>query len=173
MKKALTRMLLPLLTMLLGLGLTTAPAQAVPGLLVVEPRVLGPDGYRALTLGMPEAAAVATGLLTGKENYGGSCNYYYFVPSVGSMPRASGVLISPSKGVTAIGATSKMRTPEGIRRDHSSLSDLRAAYPELTRDSVLDFVYRTPVPGNPAASYRFVIVDGLVSDFGLDSGASC
>ncbi|GAB3484071.1 hypothetical protein GCM10027521_24220 [Amycolatopsis cihanbeyliensis] len=157
------------LALVVSTGLATGPASAGETPATQEnghARVLGPDGYKSLKLGMSEQDAVATGLLTGGENHG-ECSYYHFVPGEGTMPRSSGIFISETDGVYVIGGTSKMRTPELIRRGHS-FQRLLAAYPYLEQDSVFDFLYTTPVPGNPEAGYRFVVHGGEVQDFALE-----
>jgi len=145
-----------------GMGLATGSAEAATA---GTPRILDSFGYGALKLGMPEAAAEATGLLTDREP--GKCDAYYFVPAEGSMPRSSGVFISPASGVNRIGATSKTRTPQEIWRG-STLDDLRDAYPGLVQDSGQDWIYRAPAPGNTAAEYSFVVENNQVEDFALE-----
>ncbi|MBP2473707.1 hypothetical protein JOF53_002579 [Crossiella equi] len=130
-------------------------------------RVLTAHGYRSLRLGMGEAEAMATGLLTG-EDTSGVCRFYRFVHTEGSQPKTSGVFISPTNGVVMIGGTSKMLTPQGVWRG-SELADLRDAYPVLRRDRLCDWIYRAAAPGNPRAHYWFTVEGGRVTDFGLQA----
>ncbi|WP_216206509.1 hypothetical protein [Amycolatopsis aidingensis] len=175
MRRIGSRALVAVLALVAGLGLAAGPASAAGAAATTgdgHARVLGPDGYKSLKLGMSEQDAVATGLLTDGEDHG-ECSFYYFVPSEGTMPRSSGIFISETDGVYVIGGTSKMRTPEHIRRGHS-FQRLLAAYPYLKQDDMFDFLYTTPVPGNPEAAYRFVVFDGVVDDFGLElPGKGC
>jgi hypothetical protein len=165
MKKTVSTMLCALLT-IAGIGVLTGSAEAA------TPRILGSFGYQGLKLGMSEPAAEATGLLTDREA-GTKCDFYYFVPSEGSMPRSSGVFVSKTAGVVVIGATSKMRTPQEAWSG-MSLADLRDAYPDLVQDSQQDWLYRAPAPGNPAADYLFVVTNNLVTDFALETtGFEC
>ncbi|MFD9894367.1 hypothetical protein ACFWY9_33895 [Amycolatopsis sp. NPDC059027] len=168
MHKVVSRLLLALVAAVVGAGLMAGPAQAAGQ---TQARILDSFGYGQLKLGMSEADAVATGLLTAGEP--GKCAAYYFVPSEGSMPRSSGVFISKTDGVTVIGGTSKMRTPQEIWRG-STLDDLREAYPDLTQDSQMDWIYRASAPGNPAANYSFVVNFNQVQDFALEAtGKGC
>ncbi|WP_086824238.1 hypothetical protein [Allokutzneria sp. NRRL B-24872] len=127
---------------------------------------LGPFGYNDLKLGQSEQAAVETGLLVDGEG-DQVCRRYYFTPSEGSSPRASGVWISGLRGVTLIGGTSRMRTAEGIT-EGASLQSLQQHYPQLVQDPGSDWIYFTPAPGNPSAKYRFVVYDGVVDSFVLE-----
>ncbi|MFB9904916.1 hypothetical protein [Allokutzneria oryzae] len=132
-----------------------------------ERNILGPTGYKGIELGASEAQAVATGLLVDGEG-GEFCRRYYFAPTEGTMPRASGVFISGSRGVTLIGGTSRMRTNEGVGRG-SKLADAKRVYPDLTRDPEADWLYTSPVPGNKDAKYKFVVLNDIVDDFSLES----
>jgi hypothetical protein len=128
---------------------------------------LGPDGYKGVKLGASEQQAVATGLLVDGEG-DQTCRRYYFAPSEGTMPRASGVWISGTRGVTVIGGTSRMLTAQGIGRG-ASLRALKQRYPVLTQDAQFDWIYSAPVPGNENAKYRFVVLNDVVDDFAIES----
>ncbi|MGO1053009.1 hypothetical protein [Crossiella sp. CA198] len=130
-------------------------------------RLLHAHGYRALRLGMSEADALDTGLLS-TDDTSGVCRFYRFAAAEGSQPKTSGVFISPTNGVVMIGGTSKMLTPQGIWRG-SELADLRDAYPVLRRDRLCDWIYRAAAPGNPRAHYWFTVDGGRVTDFGLQA----
>ncbi|MGW0522349.1 hypothetical protein [Crossiella sp. NPDC003009] len=145
----------------------TELAESVAASTDLAQRLLHAHGYRALRLGMSEADAVATGLLT-SDDTSGVCRFYRFAGSEGSQPKTSGVFISPTNGVVMIGGTSKMLTPQGIWRG-SELADLRDAYPVLRRDRLCDWIYRAAAPGNPRAHYWFTVDGGRVTDFGLQA----
>lgn len=72
----------------------TELAESVAASTDLAQRLLHAHGYRALRLGMSEADAVATGLLT-SDDTSGVCRFYRFAGSEGSQPKTSGVFISP------------------------------------------------------------------------------
>ncbi|WP_073482429.1 hypothetical protein [Streptoalloteichus hindustanus] len=165
----MSRALVPLLAAVLGVALAGAPALAAgpSAAPAAQPRILGPDGYKTLKLGMSEQDAVATGLLENKRPFGDTCVIYSIVRSEGTHPNRSGVIISPKFGVWSIPATSKMRTPQEIWQG-SRFSDVQDAYPDLTRHPQFDYIYTAGVPGNPKAEYDFTFPDGpLVFEMGL------
>ncbi|GAA2839066.1 hypothetical protein [Crossiella cryophila] len=135
---------------------------------------LGPDGYKSLKLGMSEADALATGLLTEQEQIG-SCVSYRFVSSEGSMPAYSGVLFDENRKLNSIGATSRMLTREGAW-PNMHIKDVKVVYPQLTQDPDQPYLHKTPVPGNTNAKYHFVLDEHDVAyTFGLHSNrdAAC
>lgn len=144
------------------LALGGATASATPADLTT----LGPDGYKTLKLGMPEDQALATGLITEKSALG-KCFLYKMPASEGSLPEHGGVVVSADLKVHSISATTLMVTPEGVQRG-APLSEVKATYPNLTQNPQQPWLHSTPVPGNPNATYTFVINEQQVaSEFGL------
>lgn len=138
--------------------------------------VLGPDGYKTLRLGMSAREARQTGLIQD----GGviePCVWYRFKPSEGEQNPGNGVVVSPTRGVVSIPGTTRARTPEGITMGMlgngkgSTRGQMKDAYPDLKRLPE-GYLYRTPVPGNPDATYTFAVsMWGRVVDIMLTSNA--
>ncbi len=84
--------------------------------------VIGPNSFGALTLGMPEDAALATGLVGGLVAEDGSCSRYE-----GTF--GGSVLVSRLHGLVGVRVTSPVASPEGIHLG-STVADVRAAYPD-------------------------------------------
>jgi hypothetical protein len=153
-----------------------APATAAtlgPGL------VLGPAGIARIRLGMTAAEASATG----------NIQYQSVWPTAGE--RNCAVLVtegavfhfSRSYGLAIITAPKAVRTPEGIGAG-ATVAQVRAAYPKVHQLDVgtpdlpvrLADQYAAPVPGNAAASYRFVFAANGVWFVSLvlnDQGEEC
>lgn len=144
-------------------GGSAAAGQQVAG----QAGVLGPAGYKALHIGMSEAQAKRTGLLVDRQP--GACTAYYLRPSEGKPNPGGGVFIGKGRGIVAISGTDKIHTPEGIGMG-SSRGQVASAYPKLRpTPTPPDYVYTTSVPGHSPHKYRFAIVDGSVTDFGLEA----
>ncbi|WP_285489764.1 hypothetical protein [Amycolatopsis taiwanensis] len=125
---------------------------------------LGPDGFGKIRLRMTMDEVQTTGqfVLAKGQGYPG-CRVGN---EVGATPGKGGVVwVSDVYGVVKISSYFGVRTPEGIGLG-SSVDDVRAAYPgtrvETERDMgngqiEIDDHYRSPVPGNPNAAYRFFV----------------
>src|SRR5699024_7412332 len=104
---------------IVALVLAPAAAQAdtdlagatAPGAASQNP--LGPDAYQSLELGMSEDDAIATGLLTDRQELG-DCTWFYLDPAEGEQNPGAGVVVSPTHGVVSIPGTQSNQTPEGV-----------------------------------------------------------
>lgn len=138
------------------------------------PRILGPNGFGALKLGMTEKAATATGLITSwRGTRGGEgCGLQAHLRggSGHDAGRSGTVLLSGSLGVATIDAYGDLRTPEGIHLGSSKAAVLRA-YPDwrnaTEQDPHADGRGAAKVPGNSKAFYRIEIVRGKVFELTL------
>lgn len=143
---------------------------------------LGPDGYKSLELGMSEDDAVATGLLTDRQEIG-DCTWFYLDPAEGEQNPGAGVVISPTHGVVSIPGTQSNQTPEGITMgsvnndEGSTTEQIEDGYDKYTVDKTGPMpIYTAPAPGNPEAHYIFVIGDDdRAKDMGLtaDDDGEC
>lgn len=125
---------------------------------------LGPDGFGKIRLGMTAAEARATGQFVLLKGQGiGGCQVG---TEVGMTSAKSGAIwISDVYGVVKIATYAGVRTPEGIGLG-STTDEVEDTYPdthvELARDMSngrvqMDDHYRSSVPGNPRAAYRFFV----------------
>lgn len=166
-------------------GGTAEAAPGTPGTTpaTVGAATLGPDGYKELELGMSEDAAVATGLLTDRQEIG-NCAWYYLDPDEGAQNPGAGVVVSPTRGVVNIPGTENSQTPEGITmgsvddEEGSTTEQIEAGYDRYTVDKTGPTpLYTAPAPGNSQAHYIFAIgEDGRAKDMGLtadDDGGEC
>jgi hypothetical protein len=144
------------------------------------PPHLGPAGYGALQLSMTRAAASGTGLTTSTMASGtGACGgaddgYLTGAPA----PDPSGIVLdgrlffSASTGkLVAIYAFTGVSTPEGIGLG-SSYAQVHAAYPtwhSISEEDPTNGRGGVPVPGNPQAHFRIVILGGHVVQLSLDA----
>jgi hypothetical protein len=144
-----------------------------------EPLFLGPFGYGALTLGMTKSAANATGLTTGIDTgTPAGCGAAGDGQLAGAPPldfsELQGWLVfqSGSGGLVSIYAFAGVETPQGIKIG-STKAEVVAAYPTFETFSGVDGEEDgrggAPVPGNPDAHYRIVILDGKVFQLSLDA----
>ena len=141
--------------------------------------MLGLTGYGALSLGMTQAEAQATGLTagittSGKGNCGGPGDGYLAGSPTPSDVAIPGQLVfSARRGrLVAIDPFGDVTTPQGIRLD-SSYAQLHAAYP-MWRAIGPDSTYGrggVAVPGNPHAHYRIVANGKVVVELSLASDA--
>ncbi|WP_167198641.1 hypothetical protein [Brevibacterium pigmentatum] len=174
-------------TLLAGLGaaaLVFAPMQAhadtaapsEDGTSADNESTLGPDGYKSLELGQSEEEALATDLITDRQQIG-DCTWYNLKKSEGEQNPGSGVVISPDRGVVNIPGTQSLNTPEGItmgsvNNDKGSTTEqIENAYDRYTVDKTGPVpIYTAPAPGNSKAHYIFAIgEDDKVKDLGLTS----
>lgn len=145
-------------------------------------KTLGPDGYESLDLGMSEDEAVATGLLTDRQEIG-DCTWFYLDPAEGEQNPGAGVVISPTHGVVSIPGTQSGQTPEGITMgsvhndEGSTTEQIEDSYDKYTVDKTGPTpIYTAPAPGNPDAHYIFAIgEDERAKDMGLtaDDDGGC
>jgi hypothetical protein len=136
-----------------------------------NPMAFGPSGFDGVSLGMTQADAEATGVITQNRVPDGApgCTGYDWT-GFSRPPSDYVVIISATAGVARITSLTNAVTPEGIYRG-VGLNKLRAAYPDGTGD---DYEWVAPVPGNPQARYDFVLEDGRVSFMRLDVvGSEC
>src|SRR5699024_11639482 len=90
---------------------TAAPSQEATS--AADASTLVPDGYKSLELGMSEEEALATGLITDRQQVG-DCTWFSLKKSEGEQNPGSGVVVSPDRGVVSIPGTQSLNTPEGI-----------------------------------------------------------
>ncbi|MCU7726031.1 hypothetical protein ODJ79_20085 [Actinoplanes sp. KI2] len=141
--------------------------------------VLGPAGIARIRLGMTAAEASATG----------NIRYQPVWPTAGErncailMTEDAVFHFSRTFGLAIITAPDAVRTPEGIGAG-ATIAQVRAAYPKVhqldvgTADLPVRVAgrYAAPVPGNAAASYRFVFDADRVRFVSLvldDQGEEC
>lgn len=139
----------------------TEPAYG-PAVVLAGQSRLGPDGFGRVRLGMPLEQAMATGQLTRRAGGGVPCR---MASETGTGPGPSGnVTVSVQYGVAKIQAYPGVTTPEGIGLG-AGLDELWHAYPDTVVETYrdmgvgidMDDHYRTAVPGNPKATYRFFV----------------
>ncbi|MEU7740946.1 hypothetical protein [Nonomuraea sp. NPDC049158] len=131
-------------------------ANAAPA---AQKATLGPFGYGSLKLGMTEAQAKATGLIVRKTiNAPTKCSTYDLKTQRYGGDRA-GLFISKKQGVVTISGPGTVKTPQGIGRG-STPAQLKAAYPNLKQNAMYG-TFAT-VPGNPKASYVFLVSKRMV-----------
>lgn len=123
--------------------------------------VLGPDGYQALTLGMPRQDALETGMLAEHEYVSpehNGCEHYRLAEGAAAIEE---VTVSGTRGVVGFRA-SAAQTAQGIAPG-SSASRLHETYPELT---VEHGWYAVPTS---AGHYLFRTAAGTVTEMWLVS----
>ncbi|MFC4011738.1 hypothetical protein ACFOY2_31220 [Nonomuraea purpurea] len=125
-----------------------------------QKRALGPFGYGNIKLGMTEARAKATGRIVRKTiNAPTKCSTYDLKERRYSGNRA-GLFVSKKQGVVTISAPGRsVKTPQGIGIG-STPAQLKAAYPNLKQNA--RYGTFATVPGNPKASYVFLVTKNMV-----------
>jgi hypothetical protein len=151
---------------------TSAAPSASPS---AQLQTLGPLGYGALRLGSTKADARASGLADGlsggSKGFCGSNGDGWL--KAGPVPTdeviAGMLFFSATTGkLVAIYAVDGVATPQGIKLG-SSVSELKAAYPDwVGGDGDLDNGW-ADTPGNAKAHYRIVVRDDKVVELSLDS----
>lgn len=129
-----------------------------------NPMAFGPTSFDGVSLGMAQADAEATGVITKNATSDAitGCTGYDWT----GIERPAGeyaVLISDATGVVRISGLSNAVTPEGIYHGVSA-EKVRAAYPDGSGD---DTSWLAPVPGNPSLRYVFSFTDARVSSLQL------
>lgn len=85
----------------------------------------------------------------------------------GEYYRGSLVFSATTGKLVYIAALDNMATPEGIKAG-STLAELKAAFPKLTKDPDSDGSgFFADVPTNPKAYYDFAVDEGKVSNLAL------
>lgn len=108
---------------------------------------------------MSAARAKATGKIVRKTtNAPTTCSTWDLKEQRYGDDRA-GLFISRKQGVVTISAPGKVKTPQGIGRG-STPAQLKAAYPNLKQNAMYG-TFAT-VPGNPKASYIFLVSKNMV-----------
>ncbi|MEV6037902.1 hypothetical protein AB0L65_42605 [Nonomuraea sp. NPDC052116] len=135
-------------------------APAANAAATAQKRTLGPFGYGNLKLGMTEARARATGRIVRKTiDVPTKCSTYDLRERRYSGNRA-GMYISKKQGVVTISAPGRgVKTPQGIGIG-ATPAQLKAAYPNLKQNALYG-TFAT-VPGNPKASYVFLVSKRMV-----------
>lgn len=143
--------------------------------------LLGPFGYGPLVLGMSKAEARATGLTEGTDNgppqCGGDGDGHLLGRPAEQITDEDGWLVfgdgglngDAARGLAAIWAYPGMQTPEGIMLG-STRAEVEAAYPDwqvVSGDT--EGRGHAQVPGNPNASYRIEVQNGVVIQLSLDA----
>jgi|GEM_PF-5635933 len=159
---------------------TDVAGEAAPD--AASENTLGPDGYKSLELGMSEDEAIATGLLTDRQELG-DCTWFYLDPAEGEQNPGAGVVVSPTHGVVSIPGTQSNQTPEGVTMgsvhndEGSTTEQIEGSYDKYTVDKTGPTpIYTAPAPGNPDAHYIFAIGDDdRAKDMGLtaDDDGGC
>ncbi|GAA5082446.1 hypothetical protein GCM10023259_091690 [Thermocatellispora tengchongensis] len=122
----------------------------------------GPYGYGGVKLGMSAKQARATGKITPKEGWG-PCTGWDLKARPSGRDKV-GLYISKKRGVAVIFAPKGVKTRQGIGIG-STEKQLRKAYPGLKRSASGYPV--ASVPGNPKASYRFLLSRGRIYEMVL------
>ncbi|WNV91524.1 hypothetical protein [Umezawaea sp. Da 62-37] len=113
----------------------------------------GQVGYGKLQLGMSEADALATGLLTPGPDDSTGCHTY----STGTQPQTPGaVIISPAKGILRITLPDYAKTTMGISVG-STAAEVKMRYPAADEyDEGFSYLNTSPFPWY----YQFIIANG-------------
>lgn len=122
-----------------------------------QPAVLGPDGFRALKLGMTRIQAIQTGEITIAKlpatALAPGCIGFDLTANRKPNPNRVDGYISAKYGVVAVWAPAGVRTPQGIGVG-STLTEVKQAYPSIDVTKTLDGGPTVRPPGNPQAVYQ-------------------
>jgi hypothetical protein len=137
---------------------TSAPSTSVstPGA-----RLIGPDRYGKLTLGMSFEQARNLGVVRGDPPPptvpldSTTCIRY-------AMSTGGFVWITASGGVETLEPTGPLRTPQGVSTGWT-IAQVHAIHPEVTQDTLWNNARDVDVPGNPSADYRFIFNNGKLA----------
>ncbi|MBO2454215.1 hypothetical protein J4573_44510 [Actinomadura barringtoniae] len=138
-----------------------APGEPNPG--AGKEGELGPFGFGSVKLGMTAAQAKGTGLVQIKSKPSAGCGSFILIPGASDVVPGKG-FISKKLGIASIFAGKTVRTPQGIGLG-STTAQVKKVYPALQEGPNLSFV---AVPGNPKATYSFLMSAGKVSELALD-----
>ncbi|GII00391.1 hypothetical protein [Planobispora takensis] len=140
---------------------STASA-AVSEATVGKPATLGPFGFGGVRLGMSAKQARATKKIVRRSGYSPCTGWDLKAYPAGR--DNVGMLISDRRGVAIIYAPKGVRTPQGIKIG-STAGQMIKAYPRLKQSNS---GYATvTVPGNPKATYRFLLSHGEIYQVAL------
>ncbi|WP_203964363.1 hypothetical protein [Actinocatenispora thailandica] len=132
--------------------------------------VLGPTGLGPLHFGMTTRQATATGMLATPATRAPEADRCTEYPLTGGTVQDAFAMVSPDRGVVVIAAPRAVRTPQHIGAG-STLAQVQAAYPKLAPSHNGTKV--APVPGNPAAQYRFAFDGGTVLAISMMDNQDC
>ncbi|MBG0832451.1 hypothetical protein HS041_32615 [Planomonospora sp. ID67723] len=148
---------------LLGGGVPAAvAAPAATGHTASAGGTLGPFGYGGVKLGMSAKKAKATRKIVRKSSASPCTGWDLKAHPTGR--DNVGLYISKKLGVAMIFAPKGVKTPQGIKIG-STAGQMIKAYPEL-KQSASGYATVT-VPGNPKASYSFLLSHGEIYEIAL------
>ncbi|WP_084516562.1 hypothetical protein [Microtetraspora niveoalba] len=143
-------------------GVAPAAAAAAAGSTAYATGTLGPFGFGGVKLGMSTKQARATRKIVSKPSWSPCTGWDLKAHPTGR--DNVGLYISKRRGVAMIFAPKGVTTPQGIRIG-STETELKEAYPRLRRSASGGPV--VAVPGNPKASYYFLLRRGRISEMVL------
>jgi hypothetical protein len=137
---------------------TTRTSTSAAGPPKLNYEVIGPTGFRGLTLGQSLEDAQATGMLNPTPEVNGGCSIYELV----SDDRVTGHVYVNAGTVQAIEAN-PTQTPQGVGPGWT-FAQVHTEYGEFSEGGPYVLV---TVPGNPYAHFHLKFTDGKVTTVGL------